>query len=52
MALPKTELPKTDDIGYLQRWFASNYLRIKEFDLSAIGFHNWLKKYYPHLIEK
>lgn len=46
------ELPKTDNLRELEDWFASHPNHSTVFDISAIGFYNWLIKHYPHLIIK
>lgn len=52
-ALPKIEDLKKDESKYsayiqLQHWFASHPNHPTVFDISSIGFHNWLKKNYPN----
>lgn len=44
-----TENERWDKLAELELWFACNDT---EFDKSAIGFHNWLKKNHPHLIKQ
>lgn len=45
-----TEKERQEMLSSYERWFALNG-HTTGYDVSAIGFHNWLKEHHPELIK-